>query len=108
MRRIANCPFIELYGLNDAMLDRATELALAGIAPKPFDHAVLASFLVGGEDLWNKGERGISFCETDADLQPWDKRGNAKPPLKDAFDQAHVWVYSDFTLTQPKRLAGFE
>ena len=108
LRTVASSPFIEIYGLDDAMLDRATELSLAGLALKPFDHAVLASVLVRAEKLWEAGERGISFCEVDADLQPWDKYGNAKPPLRDAFERAHVWVYSDFTLAQPQRRQDFE
>jgi hypothetical protein len=108
LRTLANLPCIQIFGLDDAMLDRATELTLAGIAPKPFDHAILGGVLVAASRLWDAGERAISFCETDADLQPWDKYGNAKPPLRDAFDQAHVWVYGDFTLTQPQRQQGFE
>lgn len=108
LRIIAGLQCVEVYGLDDAMLDRATQLALAGIAPKPFDHAILASVLVRASSLWNAGERAITFCEGDADLQPWDKYGNAKPPLRDAYDQAHVWVYGDFTLTQPQRPRDFE
>ncbi len=108
LRTLRSLPCIEIFGLDDAMLDRATELALAGIAPKPFDHAILAGVLVSASRLWAAGERAISFCEDDADLQPWGKYGDAKPPLRDAFDQSHVWVYGDFTLTQPKRRQGFE
>jgi hypothetical protein len=108
LRTLASLPFIEVFGLDSTMLERATELALAGIAPKPFDHALLASVLVLASRLWDAGERAISFCETDSDLQPWGKYGNAKPPLRNAFDQAHVWVYGDFTLTQPQRRQGFE
>jgi hypothetical protein len=105
---LARLPYIKVFGLDDAMLDHATELALAGIAPKPFDHAVLASILVSASRLWGAGERAISFCETDTDLQPWDKYGNLKPPLRNAFDRSHVWVYGDFTLTQPQRRPGFD
>jgi hypothetical protein len=108
LRTLAGLRCIDIFGLDDTMLDRATELALAGIAPKPFDHAILASVLVRASRLWDAGERSISFCETDKDLQPWDKHGNAKPPLREAFDQAHVWVYGDFTLTEPQRRQGFE
>ncbi len=108
LRTLATLPCIEIFGLDDTMLNRATELALAGVAPKPFDHAILASVLVRASRLWDAGEREISFCEADADLQPWDKHGNAKPPLRDAFDQAHVWVYGDFTLTQPQRRQDFD
>jgi hypothetical protein len=107
-RTLASLPCIEIFGLDDTMLERATGLALAGIAPKPFDHAMLAGVLVLASRLWDAGERAISFCETDGDLQPWDKYGNVKPPLRDAFDQAHVWVYGDFTLTQPQRRPDFE
>jgi predicted nucleic acid-binding protein len=92
LRALASLSCLKIFGLDDTMLERATELALAGIAPKPFDHAVLASVLVRAARLWDAGERTISFCETDSDLQPWDKYGNTKAPLRDAFDQAHVWV----------------
>jgi hypothetical protein len=90
------------------MLDRATALALAGIAPKPFDHAILAGILVTPQRFWESGKRGLSFCEADADLQPWGRYGDAKPELRAAYDQAHVWVYGDFTLTQPIRPPHFE
>jgi len=83
LRSLASLRCIEIFGLDDTMLDRATELALAGIAPKPFDHAILASVLVRASRLWDAGERSISFCETDKDLQPWDKYGNAKPLLRE-------------------------
>ena len=108
LQALARLPCLEIFGLDDAMLDRATELALAGIAPKPFDHAILAGVLVRASRLGDAGERTISFCESDSDLQPWDKNGNAKPSLRNAFDRAHVWVYGDFTLTQPQRRADFE
>ena len=94
--------------LDDAMLARSTELALTGTTLKPFDQAILAGVLVSVARLWNAGERALSFCETDSDLQPWDKDGRAKSSLKKAYDQAHVWVYGDFTLTEPQRRLGFE
>jgi len=108
LRILAGLPCIDIFGLDDTMLDRATELALAGIALKPFDHAILAGILVTAERLWESGERGLCFCEGDADLQPWGRYGDAKPELRALYDQAHVWVYSDFTLTQPVRRSGFE
>ncbi len=107
-RILAGLPCIDIFGLDDTMLDRATALALAGIAPKPFDHAILAAILVTAQRLWESGERGLSFCEADADLQPWGRYGDPKPELGAAYDQAHVWVYGDFTLTQPIRRPSFE
>lgn len=68
LRILAGLPCIAVFGLDDAMLDRATKLALAGIAPKPFDHAILAGILVAAERLWATGERTLSFCEADTDL----------------------------------------
>jgi hypothetical protein len=108
LRELAGLRCINIFGLDDAMLDRATALALAGIAPKPFDHAVLASVLVRASRLWDGGERAISFCEADSDLQPWDRYGNEKPLLTEVFNQAHLWVYGDFTLTEPERRKDFE
>lgn len=104
----AELPHVEIFALDDEMLVRATRLALDGVAAKPFDHAILAGILVRSSKLWASGERRISFCETDSDLQPWDKYGNAKPPLTAAYDEAHVWVYGDFTLAQPPRAENFE
>jgi len=63
LRILASSPCLEVFGLDDRMLDRATELALAGIAAKPFDHAMLAGVLVRATRLWDAGERTISFCE---------------------------------------------
>ena len=107
LRTLANRPFVEIFGMDDGMLDRATELVLSGLDLKPFDHAILASILVRASRLWDAGERAISFCETDGDLQPWDAYGNPKISLRDAFDAAHLWVYGDFTLTEPRRREGF-
>jgi predicted nucleic acid-binding protein len=108
LKVLAALPYINIFGLDDTMLDRATALALAGIAPKPFDHAILAGILVTAQRLWESGERGLSFCETDAGLQPWGRYGDIKPELRAAYDQSHVWVYGDFTLAQPMRPSDFE
>ena len=80
------------------MLDLANQLALTKVAQKPFDHAILAGILVYSSRLWNQGERGISFAEIDSDLQPWGSKGAPKDDLRKLYDDAHVWVYGDFTL----------
>jgi flavin-binding protein dodecin len=108
IRTLAGLPYVRIFGLDDAMLPRSTELALAGIAPEPFDQAILAGVLVSARRLWDSGEREISFCEQDGDLQPFGKSGANKRLLKDAFDESHVWVYGDFTLSGPLRPNGFE
>ena len=98
---------LDVFALDETMLNRATQLYTAGIAAKPFDQAILAGVLVRATQLWNAGQRRLSFCQTDSDLQPWDKYGNPKPPLRDLYRQAHTWVYGDFTLTQPERPEDF-
>lgn len=107
LQSLAGLPYLKIFGLDDEMLNRATTLALAGLAAKPFDHAILAAVLVSSSRLWAAGERGISFCEADADLQPWDKIGKKKPLLSAAYDESHVWVYGDYTLARPARSQDF-
>ena len=75
----------------------------AGSSLKPFDQAILAAVLVRAEELRRAGEAGLCFCETDSDLQPWDKHGDVKRPLTDLYDTAAVWVYGDFDLRAPER-----
>jgi hypothetical protein len=49
LRTLASLPCVKLFGLDDVMLRRATELELAGIHLKPYDQAVLAGILVSAE-----------------------------------------------------------
>jgi hypothetical protein len=107
LNSLANLPYVNVFSLDEDMLALTTGLAFAGITPKPFDQAILASILVSAERLWENGERGLSFCETDSDLQPWSRSGDTKTDLRAAYDNAHVWVYGDFTLTQPARKQDF-
>jgi hypothetical protein len=67
LRRLAELPYLKIFGLDDEMLGLATKLALDGVAAKPFDHAILASILVRSSNLWDAGEREISFCEAGTD-----------------------------------------
>jgi hypothetical protein len=94
---------LEVFPLNERMLERAVKLSISDLSLKPFDQAILAAVLVRAEELRANGELDLCFCETDADLQPWDKRGEAKHPLVDLYDEAHVWVYGDFDLSVPER-----
>ncbi len=84
MEQLASHPYINMFALDDAMLDLANQLALTKVAQKPFDHAILAGVLVSASRLWNQGERGISFAELDSDLQPWGKKGAPKDDLTQA------------------------
>jgi hypothetical protein len=108
LKEVAGLPFVNMFALDDEMLDLANQLALEKVAQKPFDHAILAGILVAASRLWNRNERGIAFAELDNDLQPWGLHGAAKHDLKKLYDEAHVWVYGDFTLQFPPRHREFE
>jgi hypothetical protein len=105
---LATLSCVEMFALDDEMLDLANQLALTKVAQKPFDHAILAGILVSSLRLWNRGERTISFAEIDSDLQPWGPKGAPKDDLRKLYDDAHVWVYGDFTLQFPPRRENFE
>ena len=89
-------PGLEIFPLNENMLERAVSLSTLSLSLGPFDQAILAAILVRAEQLRDAGETDVCFCEIDADLQPWDKRGGSKQPLMDLYDAAGVWVYGDF------------
>ena len=105
---VAGLPCVKMFAFDDEMLDLANQVALTKAAQKPFDHAILAGVLVSASRLWNQGERGISFAEKDSDLQPWGQKGGPKDDLRKLYDDAHVWVYGDFTLQFPPRPADFD
>ena len=108
LKEVAALPCVKVFAFDDEMLDLANQLALTKAAQKPFDHAILAGILICSSRLWNHGERGISFAEIDADLQPWGAKGAPKDDLRKLYDDAHVWVYGDFTLRFPPRRTDFE
>jgi hypothetical protein len=93
---------IEIFPLDDAMLERSIALTIEKLDLKPFDNAILAAILVRAEELTKEGRSDLAFCELDGDLQPWGKHGVDKPVLRGLYDNAHVWVYSDFTMTTPE------
>ncbi|MFS8066156.1 MAG: hypothetical protein ACMG6S_07270 [Byssovorax sp.] len=104
-------PAIEVFALDDEMLERAIDLGASELGLEPYDQAVLAAVLVRGSRLRSTGATEVSFCELDGDLQPWDKRGNAKQPLTRMYNDAGIWVYGDFELAEPPPdwwLARFE
>jgi hypothetical protein len=95
---------IEIIGLDDEILERAAILSTGNLCwLEPFDQAILAAILVSGERLRKGGEKDVCFCELDSDLQPWDKKGNAKLDLQRLYDSAAVWVYGNYELTWPER-----
>ena len=100
-------PGLEVFALDDEILERAVALGASEIELKPFDQHVLAAVLVRSERLHAEGTCDVSFCELDADLQPWDRRGNPRRGLTHLYDRAGVWVYGDFELLDPARPPGW-
>lgn len=98
---------IEIFALTDRMLTRAVELSELNMELKPFDQAILAAVLVKGEELRDRGEMDVAFCELDGDLRPWDRNGEPKRLLTSLYDTAKIWVYRDFAMESPVRRPGF-
>ncbi len=95
---------IDVFAADDLVLVRSIELTGEVEGTKPFDLAVLAAVLVRAERI-RAGDPSaqISFCELDADLQPWDRKGASRAWLQALYDASHVWVYADFTMVGPPR-----
>ncbi len=107
LRDITTTAGIVTVPLDDAILDMSLELHFKEIDLSEFDRAVLAAVLVKGRHLRESGEADVNFCSLDSGLLPWQKRGEPRPELMGLYDDAGVWVYSDFTLTNPERPKSF-
>lgn len=104
---IAHSPGIEVFALSERMLATAVHLSTLNLDLKPFDQAILAAVLVRATELRDTGSDDVVFCETDGDLQPWDRQGGTKQPLTRLYDSAHLWVYGDFTMQSPVKRSTF-
>lgn len=108
LREITRRDGVQIVPLDADVLDMSVDLHFKEIEPSEFDRAVLAVVLTNGHKLRESGEADVNFAELDSKLWPWEKNtGNARPELKRLYDEAGVWVYSDFTLTAPERPADF-
>jgi len=105
---ITHSPGVEVLPLDDAALGMSVELHFTEVELSEFDRAVLATLLNKGRSLRDNGETDVNFCGLDSDLWPWEKKTRRpRTELKKLYDDAGVWVYSDFTLTIPERPEGF-
>lgn len=98
-------PNLEIFALNDAMLERAVDLSMQELNLGPFDSSILAAILARSAELVHDRDNDLAFCELDKDLQPWDKEGKPKEWLTDLYDSVRVWVYGDFALQYPVKPA---
>jgi hypothetical protein len=95
---------VNVFALTEAVLERTLALGTEKLELQPFDNSILAAILTRSSDI-RKGdpEAECFFCELDSDLRPWDRDGNRKLTLAELYDEAHVWVYGDFTMAYPER-----
>lgn len=98
---------LEVFDLTQEMCELCSRLCHDKLDLKPFDQMILAAILAKAEELRTKGVGLFAFCEADADLQPWDKAGNAKEKLVKLYDDAGIWVYQDFLLEKPTMPDGW-
>jgi hypothetical protein len=102
-------PGLELFSLNQNMLERAIDLGRSKLWLQPFDQAILAAVLVRAEELLALGEIDLFFCEKDHDLQPWDKLSGAKQPLTSLYNKARLglWRFQPEFTSDAQRMARF-
>jgi hypothetical protein len=99
---------IDVFALTEEMLERALALGTEKLELQPFDNSILAAILTRASEIRRANpETEVFFCELDSDLQPWDRDGNRKLALSRLYDDAKLWVHSDFTMTYPERPADW-
>jgi predicted nucleic acid-binding protein len=101
---LAKHPSLSVFPLSEPMLERQVSIGAMDLALKPYDLAVLAAVIVKAEELQKDGHPWVGFCELDSDLQPWDRAGDRKPILSNLYNDARIWVYSDFLLEEVDEL----
>jgi hypothetical protein len=87
---------IDVFALDDRMLDRALRLRTDVATLKPFDEAILAAVLVKADDVRAAGATALWFCDLDGDLVPYDKKGNPRKELVALYGTAGITVRQDF------------
>jgi hypothetical protein len=99
---------VDVFALTEEMLERALVLGIEQLELQPFDLSILAAILTRASEIKKADpEAEVFFCELDTDLQPWDRDGNSKQNLSKLYEEAHLWVYSDFAMTSRRSPAGW-
>lgn len=85
-------PGVEVFALDDAMLERAISLR-SSVRLKPFDEAILGAVLARAEVLRAAGAQELVFCTIDGDLRPRPRAGQR---LSELYAAAGLRVRQDF------------
>jgi hypothetical protein len=87
---------VDVFALDQRMLDRAIALRREVATLKPFDEAILAAILIKAGDVRGAGATDLFFCDLDGDLVPIDRRGNLRKELVALYAAAGITVRQDF------------
>jgi hypothetical protein len=87
---------VEVFALDQRMLDRAIALRREVATLKPFDEAILAAILIKAGDVRAGGATNLFFCDLDGDLVPIDRKGNQRKELVALYTSAGIVVRQDF------------
>lgn len=102
IQQVADAPGVDVFALNDAMLQRALQLRRE-VQPKlqPFDEAILAGVLVRAAEFGDDGTKRI-FCNMDRDFSPSkNKKPQRESKLITAYQAAKLEFQTHFYLPVP-------
>jgi hypothetical protein len=86
---------VDVYALDQRMLDRAIALRREVATLKAFDEAILAAILIKSGDV-RAAATEMFFCDLDGDLVPIDRKGKPRKELVALYDAAGITVRQDF------------
>jgi hypothetical protein len=86
---------LDVFALDDRMLERAIALRYEVPNFKPFDEAILAATLIKASEVRAEAT-GLFFCDLDGDLVPIDRKGKPRKELVALYAESGVTVRQDF------------
>jgi hypothetical protein len=93
---ISGLPGLDVFALDQRMLERAIALRAEVPTLKPFDEAILAAVLIRADQVKTDPGADLFFCDLDGDLVPVDRRGNPRKELIAVYAAVGITVRQDF------------
>jgi hypothetical protein len=94
---LLHLPGVNVFALDQRMLDRAISLRQQAADLKPFDEAILAAILIRAADVRSDAKSGVFFCSLDkSDLGAMDRKGQPRRQLASLYAEAGIINRSDF------------
>ena len=88
-------PGVDVFALDERMLERAIMLRREVDSLKPFDEAILAAVLIKVQDV-TAAATSLFFCNLDGDLVPFDRKGKPRKELVALYAGAGITSRQDF------------